>query len=63
MQEFLSKDGERSGMGDPGFNFRVGNVDYYTYTYQFNAQRKANEKVIEELVQSGKYPLLKKSHF
>ncbi|WP_195545122.1 FAD-dependent oxidoreductase [Bacteroides finegoldii] len=59
----FQKMGREAVWENPGFNFRVGNVDYYTYTYQFNAQRKANEKVIEELVQSGKYPLLKKSHF
>lgn len=46
----FQKMGREAVWENPGFNFRVGNVDYYTYTYQFNAQRKANEKVIEELV-------------
>lgn len=48
---------------DAGFCFQIGNVDYYTYTYQFCAHRKATDKVIKNLVQSGKYPLLKESHF
>lgn len=48
---------------DVGFCFQIGNVDYYTYTYQFCAHRKATDKAIKKLVQSGKYPLLKESYF
>lgn len=59
----FQKMGSESSCPDAGFSFRIGNVDYYSYTYQFSTRQKDTKKGIESLLQSGKYPLLKESYF
>lgn len=48
---------------EAGFCFLLGNVDFYSYTYHFRKHPKATTETIKRLVHSGKYPLLKESHF
>ncbi|WP_221657536.1 FAD-dependent oxidoreductase [Bacteroides salyersiae] len=54
---------DRQKTEDAGFCFLLGNVDFYSYTYQFQKKTKATAELIKTIVRSGKYPLLQESHF
>lgn len=48
---------------EAGFCFLLGNVDFYSYNYHFRKHPRATAEIVRQLVYSGKYPLLKESHF